>query len=214
MSIEKGRAPYQSSLRARLKEQTALIILDAVAVILRQSGLAAVSIAEVARVAEVTEQTIYRHYQTRDDLVRAFIKWHLEESVGGPDIRLPETIDEMLDWQASRYRALAEDYRIVSETYLSPVGRELRKPLYELGYRNIIRMLSLEYPDLDADRKAMLASAMLALTSTENFFLLNQNLGFDHHAVHKTVVAAINAMRNGASSKDSDEKLDDPSVLA
>jgi AcrR family transcriptional regulator len=201
MAIEKGRAPYQSSLRARLKEQTALFILDAVAVILRQSGLAAVSIAEVARVAEVTEQTIYRHYQTRDDLVRAFVKWHLEQAVGGPDIKLPETIDEMLDWQAARYLALAKDHRIVSETYLSPVGRELRKPLYQLGYQNIIRMLNLEHPDLATERKEMLASAMLTMMSTENFILLNENLGFDHVAVHKIVVAAINAMRSGAISK-------------
>lgn len=200
MAVEKGRAPYQSSLRARLKQQTAIIILDAVAVILRQSGLAAVSIAEVARIAEVTEQTIYRHYQTRDDLVRAFIKWHLEQAVGGPEIKLPETVDELLAWLASRYRAWAKDRRIVSEAYLSPVGRELRKPLYELGYKNIIRMLSLEHPDLSLDRKEMLASAMLTLMSTENFVFLHQNLGFDHIAVHRTVVAAINAMRTGATT--------------
>ena len=49
------KASYQSPLRARLKEQTSLIILDAVGTVIRNGDLAAVSVAEVARVAEVTE---------------------------------------------------------------------------------------------------------------------------------------------------------------
>ena len=195
-----GRAPYQSPLRARLKEQTSLMMLEAVASILRQADLAAVSIAEVARVAEVTERTVYRHFPTRDDLVRAFIKWHLDQAVGGPRIQLPETIEDLLAWLGPRYKAWARDRKIVSEAYLSPIGRELRKPLYELGYGNINRMLGRERPELSEDLRHTLASAMLTLMSTENFVFLHHNLGYGPDQVHRSVVTAIRAMLQGAAA--------------
>jgi AcrR family transcriptional regulator len=191
------KASYQSPLRARLKEQTSLIILDAVAAVIRSGGLAAVSMAEVARIAEVTEQTVYRHYGTRDELIRAFIKWHLEQAVGGPEIKLPQTIDELLAWLETRYQAWEADHQIVSQTYLSTIGRELRHPLYELGYANIIRMLGNEHPELSEPMRHAVAAAMLTLMSTENFVFLQQNLGYDAKAVHLSVVTAINAMRRG-----------------
>lgn len=197
MTSEGPKASYQSPLRARLKEQTSLIILDAVGTVIRNGDLAAVSIAEVARIAEVTEQTIYRHYGTREELIRAFIKWHLEQAVGGPDIQLPRTIDELLAWLEMRYRAWETDRQIVSETYLSPIGRELRQPLYDIGYRNIISMLGNEHPELSDAMRHAIASAMLTLMSTENFVFLQRNLGYDAKAVHLSVVTAINAMRRG-----------------
>lgn len=192
------RGPYQSPLRQRMREQTSQIILDAVATVIRNSDLAAVSIAEVARIAEVTEQTIYRHYGTRDELIRAFIKWHLERAVGGPELKLPETIDDLLVWLAARYQTWEDDRQVVSETYLSPIGRELRQPLYEIGYRNLIRMLGLEHPDFDELTRRQAAASMLTLMSTENFVFLKRNLGYDAAEAHASVVAAINAIRRGA----------------
>jgi AcrR family transcriptional regulator len=200
MVKQPGRAAYQSPLRARLKEQTSLLILEAVGAILMTDGLAAVSIAEVARVAEVTERTVYRHFPTRDDLVRAFIAWHLEHAVGGPHITLPRTIDELLAWLGPRYEAWARDRGIVSQAYLSPVGRELRKPLFELGYANIVRMLTQERPELSVESRRFMAAAMLTLMSTENFVFLYENLGYSPDEVHMSVVAAINAMRAGATA--------------
>lgn len=197
---EKPRAAYQSPLRARQKEQTGLIILEAVGSVIREAGLAAVSIAEVARGADVTEQTVYRHYQTRDDLVAAFIKWHIEQTAGGAQPQLPDSIDDLLAWLATRYRAWARDRRIVTEAYMTPIGRALRKPLYAMGYQNIIRLLGREIPGLDDAARAQLASAMLSLMSTENFAFLHENLGYDHDAVHRSVVAAINGLRRAAAA--------------
>lgn len=180
------------------------MMLEAVATILRQADLAAVSIAEVARVAEVTERTVYRHFPTRDDLVRAFIRWRLDQAVGGPRIQLPETIEQLLAWLGPRYKTWARDRKIVSEAYLSPMGRELRKPLYELGYANINRMLGLERPELSQEVRQILASAMLTLMSTENFVFLHHNLGYGHDQIHRSVVTAIRSMLRGAGGPEAD----------
>lgn len=192
------RAPYQSPLRARLKEQTARIILDAVATILRDAGLSAVTIAEVGRVAQVTEQTIYRHYNSRDALIRAFTKDHLDRATGGPEIRLPETMAELVAWLEWRCHAWEKDFRIVSETYLLPVGRELRQPLFDIGYANNIRMIGRERPDLDAGTRNQIAAAILMMMSAENFVFLHRTLGYSSDQVFASIKAAIEAMLAGA----------------
>ncbi len=192
------RAPYQSPLRAKLKKRTSEIILEAVGSVARDYGLAAVSIAEVARVGEITDRTVYRHFATRDELISAFIRWHLEQAVGGPDIELPNTIDELLAWLEWRYRAWEHDFRIVSEAYLSPLGRELRAPLFALGRANILKMLTIEYPHMAEDTRQIIASTMISLMSTENFVFLQYNLGYGAEQTHRTVVAGIRAVIMGS----------------
>lgn len=181
-----------------MKEQTSIIILEAVGSILRDADLSAVSIAEVARVAQMSEQTIYRHYNSRDALIRAFSEYHLEQATGGPDLKLPETIAELLSWQEGRYHNWENDLRIVSEIYLSPVGGELRQPLYEVGFRNILKMLAKERPKLSEGARRQIAAAMLSLMSTENFVFLHRILGFNAAQAHASVRAAVEAMLNGA----------------
>jgi AcrR family transcriptional regulator len=207
----KERAPYQSTLRARHKQQTALLILQSVAAIIRKADLASVSIAEVARVADVTERTVYRHYETRDDLIRAFIKWHLEQSLGGQKVVLVQTIDALFAWFGRRCKNWEEDYKIITETYLSPLGRELRRPLYELARNNNDRLLVQEIPGLDEATRRDLAATILTLMSTENFVFLRQNLGYSPAEIYRCTMSAIRTMIEGARLKAS--ALDKPHVV-
>jgi len=195
---EKERAPYQSSLRARHKEQTARLILDSVGAIIRRADLSAVSIAEVARVADITERTVYRHYETRDDLIRAFIKWHLGQSLGGSQIVVARTIDELMDWYRRRCKSWESDHQIITETYLSPLGREIRRPLYEFSRANNDKLIDQEIPGLQAETRYNLAATILTLMSTENFVFLRQNLGFTPKQIYRSTDTAIRSMLDGA----------------
>jgi hypothetical protein len=141
---------------------------------------------------------VYRHFATRDELISAFISWHLDQAVGGPDVKLPNTIDDLLAWLEWRYRAWEHDFRIVSEAYLSPLGRELRAPLFALGHANILKMLANEYPQLGEGTRQIIASAMISLMSTENFVFLQYNLGYSAEQTHRTVVACIRAVIIGS----------------
>ena len=56
-------------LRERKKARTRQVIADAAARLFAQRGYERVAVADVAREAEVSEQTVYNYFQTKDQLV-------------------------------------------------------------------------------------------------------------------------------------------------
>src|SRR5690349_22247567 len=56
-------------LRERKKARTRQVIADAAARLFAQRGYEQVAVSEVAREAEVSEQTVYNYFQTKEQLV-------------------------------------------------------------------------------------------------------------------------------------------------
>ena len=59
----------QDSLRSRKKERTRQEIADAALLLFAKRGFDAVTVADVAREAEVSEQTVYNYFRTKESLV-------------------------------------------------------------------------------------------------------------------------------------------------
>jgi len=59
----------ESGLRARKKARTRQVIADAAARLFAERGYEQVAVSDVAREAEVSEQTVYNYFQTKDQLV-------------------------------------------------------------------------------------------------------------------------------------------------
>lgn len=64
---------YESPLRREHTEATSHAILDA-AVDLARAGDSEVSFVRIARAAHISTPTVYRHFATKDDLIRALIE--------------------------------------------------------------------------------------------------------------------------------------------
>src|SRR5580658_10627891 len=61
--------PSDLSLRERKKRRTRARIADAAVVMFARKGFEAVSVADVAQAAEVSEQTVYNYFSTKEALV-------------------------------------------------------------------------------------------------------------------------------------------------
>ena len=59
----------RSGLRERKKEQTRQLIAETARRLFSESGFDRVTVAEVARAAEVSEQTVFNYFPTKEDLV-------------------------------------------------------------------------------------------------------------------------------------------------
>src|ERR1044072_4226887 len=117
---------YHSPLRSRQKEQTRDLILDAVDAILRGAPVSEVTIAAVARQADITERTIYRHFPTREDLLDAVWRRALHAVTGGQD-QQAETLEEILDLPRGAYERFEAGAGIVRALLPAPEGVEASK---------------------------------------------------------------------------------------
>jgi len=59
----------RTGLRERHKQQTRQLIFQAASDLFAERGFDAVTVAEVARAADVSEMTVFNHYPTKEDLV-------------------------------------------------------------------------------------------------------------------------------------------------
>ena len=123
---DEPKSRYHSPLRNRQKEQTRDLILNAVDAILRRAPVSEVTIAAVAREADVTERTIYRHFATREDLLNASWRRALRAFIRGQTQQV-ETLEQILELTRAAYENFDANEGIVRAIISAPEGVEVRK---------------------------------------------------------------------------------------
>jgi len=78
---------YSSSIRDAQVEQTRAHLIETARALLVEGGIEALTLPKLAQAAGVSVPTVYRHFPTMDDLLRAFLEW-LRPRVGQDTERL------------------------------------------------------------------------------------------------------------------------------
>jgi AcrR family transcriptional regulator len=139
------------SLRQRQKANTIKLILDAVGRCLRDTGLAELSFALIARKAGIGERTVYRYFATRDALFDAFWRAYVQSihplpldarSLLSAPLRVFPKLDEQADITQSlltspQGRAIA---RVTNKRRVSAFKRAVREAVGDLPEAELIRL--------------------------------------------------------------------------
>lgn len=173
-----ARAGYTSKLRDRQKAETRTLILASVATILNRDGLAAVTIAEVAQTAEVTERTVYRHFSTREELLKAFWRWQLEQA-GGERVTDPESLEALLLTVRRLFASLDANEGVVRAMLASSEGRDLRLQTNRARYAHMLAFVSTLLPDLPEAERHSLAAGIVVVCSVMSWMFMRDHCGFD-----------------------------------
>jgi AcrR family transcriptional regulator len=189
---------YHSPLRDRQKQQTRDLILDAVAAILRRAELDDVTMSEVARTAEITERTVYRHFATREELLTAFWRRILRSFMRGQTGDLA-SLDELFDLTRSTFRRFEENEGVIRAITGSPEGREIRKKPNEQRLETLGKLFAGLLPQLPPAQVRMIAVAAHALASASVWSHMRDFCGIEGEEAADAVTYAIGLMTEAAA---------------
>jgi AcrR family transcriptional regulator len=167
---------YTSHLRQTQVELTQRTIMEAMAAVLIEYGPEGDAVKEVAKRANVSERTIYRHFPSKEALWDAFLIW-VSNRVGLEEY--PATAQEMLDTVPSMFAQFDEneellraclDIRAWSDVWLS--GRR--------GWKHgIDRMLQNSFPKLSDEERDKAGGVIHVLFNGINWKTLKDQWGFN-----------------------------------
>ena len=146
------RASTEPGLRERKKERTRQLIADTARELFVARGFDRVTVAEVARAAEVAEQTVYNYFPTKEDLV-----FH----------RLETFEEELLE--AIRSRGAGESVLTAFGRFVLEPRGMLADPSSSERIKPILRMISESPALIERERQALArySSALAALLAEE-----------------------------------------------
>jgi AcrR family transcriptional regulator len=156
--------------------QTRERILDAAMAALQKEGLEALTIAQVAKDAGITDRTIYRHFQTREDLLKAV--WGRMQSrigLGG----YPQTVEALLAAPAALFPRFDAQEGAVRASMYSPAGREVRASANQARHQAMQACVAEALPDLDAAARRRRAAVIQMIGSSHGWACLKDYWGLD-----------------------------------
>jgi AcrR family transcriptional regulator len=165
---------YNSPLRVAQQEATRRRILDAVADLMSDPTQPELTYSALAKAAEVSERTVYRHFATKEELLEAF--WiYINEQLGMA--HYPETVEELLEVLPSVYSGFDERAGLIRAHLASSAGREMRLRVVPRRREIFKRMLERYTRGLAPRRQRMACGVLQLLFSPRAWDSLEENWG-------------------------------------
>lgn len=191
-----------TSIRQEYKEQTRIRILDAAVELIEEAGEAPLTIAAVADRAGVTDRTVYRHFETRDALVRA--TWsHMQQRVASQGF--PRTADQMIQSPPQLFPRFDRARELVRASLYSPAGLDMRMSSNAERREATSSSVADAFPV--ADRSWLIRRAAVAqlINSAYAWEVMAQYWGLDGNEAGKAASEAL-AVLLGKSAADKGSK--------
>jgi hypothetical protein len=193
--VKRRRRPYSSALRDEQAEATRTRILEAL-VRTMAAGVAGLSIPAVAREADVSIPTIYRHFGSKQGLIKALSPYVVEK--GGLSPAMPQTVEELGPSVRGLFRNLDAMDLTLRAAMASELGNEARRAMMPERVVMVREWVGRLAPDLPDAELARLADVTLILMSSAAFRAYKDYLGHGPDASATLVTWAIRTLVEGA----------------
>jgi AcrR family transcriptional regulator len=169
---------YRSPLRAEQAARTRERIAQAAAALIKAThNPEAITFKAVAERAGVTEMTVYRHFPTREDLLRGL--WQQLNASMGARIGMPASIDDLLAQHAQLFAGFDQIAPQVLASVTTPVGREMRAALNDKRRRAFRAIVDEAAPDLKPEARTRAAAILQLLHGAHAWMSLRDQWGLD-----------------------------------
>jgi AcrR family transcriptional regulator len=158
--------PYQQAARTLLRDS----IVAAVDELVRAQGWSATTMAEVARAAGVSRQTVYNEFGTRQELVQTYILREIDTLVGEVERHVRAHADDARSALAGAFALflkLASDEPLVAVVTADAEGGELMHLLTATGLAvatdRVGALIREVWPQVGVDDSELIASSLARL---------------------------------------------------
>jgi AcrR family transcriptional regulator len=170
-----ARRTYRSQLRAQQADETRGRILDATVRVMA-GGIASVSIPAVAREAGVSVPTIYRHFQTKRDLLAAVYP-HLARRAGFNEVVVPTSVDEFREMVRTIFDGLESLGDLARAAMASPAAEQARRINMPDRFAMSRRFAETIAPNVRKADRDRIARLMVVLTTSSAMRVWRDHLG-------------------------------------
>lgn len=192
---------YSSAIRDAHVEQTRTLLLERARRLLADGGPDALTLPKLAQAAGVSVPTVYRHFPTLDDLLRAFLEW-LRPRIGQTAERFntesPEQLARMPLENFPRYDAEAALLRPLME---SRAFNRVRDASISDRARNGAKRLRPHAPGWSDPQLEAMVGAVWVLNSPQVWRWLRDTWGVDNeqaaHAASWAMRTLLEALARG-----------------
>jgi AcrR family transcriptional regulator len=177
-----------TSVRGEYKEQTRTRILDAAIAGIEEGGESPLTIASVADRAGVTERTVYRHFETRESLLKA--TWgRVQQRVALQ--RFPATAEAMVESPLRLFPRFEEAQGLVRASLQSAAGRELRMSSNLERQEATVAAVRDAFPEADEEWIRRRASIAQLICSAYSWDVLHRYWGLGGYEAGKAASDAL-----------------------
>lgn len=190
---------YNSALRREQAEATRDRILAAMASILEEGGSAETATNKaVAARAGVTEITVYRHFPSREALLRGMWEWL--NSRAGADVGMPRTEAEIVGKLPELFATFDAAPAHILAAVTTPQGREMRSSLDAERRQAFLAALA-ETGDLSEDDRVKAAAVLQLLHSAYSWLSLREQWNLRGEAASEAVGWAAETLINDLKTR-------------
>ena len=201
--------PYESPLRAEQMEQTRVRILEATTDVVADPASEEVTIPLVAKRAQVSLRTVYRHFATREALFDAWAEW-VDERLRIHLHSYPDSAEQLAPFAHELYRSYDESGSLVRAMLASRAGRAVRERTRRRRRRAFNRAMRGLTAGLEPKARARALAVVYLLVSAPAWQAMREQSGLDGVEAGKAAAWALRVLtdelrRNPASLKEVDE---------
>lgn len=193
---------YHSPAREQGKADTRDRILDALVRVVLDDGIHAFTVQNVAKKAGVSHRTVYRHFETREDLLEG-LGARLEAQTTGSGVPgQPRTLDDLREAIEPSFRSFAEledvnrAYVITSLALgLQVAGRKRRTAAFEKVIRGA-------FPNLTRAEVREAATMIRTVAGSRGWYLLTVEGGLDSAAAGRAAGWTVQTLLDALAKRD------------
>lgn len=172
-------------------------VLDGVAALLERGD--ALTFANVAKTAGVPERTVYRHFPTREALLKAVFEWSNRKI--GFDGKLPVDCETAVALVRKVFPGFDEIAPVIRELLIAPEGLTARKTDIGKRRRAAMDVVRREAPGLGRVATRRVAAALQMLTTAAAWQTLRDYWDMDGEEAGESAALAIELLLAGARSR-------------